>query len=179
MSKRRPVSLVICSHENHVRIEWAMGLKGTMMPMGRAVTTTVIGGHSINDARNLAFESAFADKAEFLFMYDYDVIPRRQDALSRILAAMDLNPDVSVMGGVYPRRTRGEPEPIVIAEPDRGRFWNRTISTSYRTTPSCGLISPENSTSAQPNARPLPMAPLQEQYSPSSCHTPSTPRHPG
>lgn len=124
MSKRRPVSLVICSHENHVRIEWAMGLKGMMMPMGRAVTTTVIGGHSINDARNLAFESAFAGGAEFLFMYDYDVIPRRHDALSRILAAMDLNPDVSVMGGVYPRRTRGEPEPIVIAEPGGGVSWD-------------------------------------------------------
>ena len=81
--------------------------------------------------------------------------------------------------GPLVRSVRTRASPIVIAEPDCGRSWYRTMSISYRTTPSCGLIWPENSTSPQPKARPLPKAPFQEQYSPSSCHTPSTPRHPG
>ena len=81
MTKRRPVTIAICSHDNQVHIEWAMGLKGMQHPMGRNITTMVIGGQSINDARNLAFEKAIEEGSEFLFMYDYDIVPRRQDHL--------------------------------------------------------------------------------------------------
>ena len=37
---------------------------------------------------------------------------------------MDLDPGVSVMGAVYPRRDRALPEPIVIGEADGGVSWD-------------------------------------------------------
>ena len=124
VTKRRPVTVVICSNDNQVRIEWAMGFKGMQHPMGRNITTMVIGGQSINDARNLAFEKAIEEGSEFLFMYDYDIVPRRQDVLSDMLSVMDLNKSISVLGGVYPLRDRAHPEPIVIAEEGGGVSWD-------------------------------------------------------
>ena len=118
-----PLLIAICTL-GRVRIEWAAAFTGQSAPFGRGLNPFVIMGMTTIDARNRAVEMAREKQAEYLMFWDDDVIPRDALCLERMMATIQVNKHVDVIGGVYPVR-RDVPNPIVVKSADAdGPFWD-------------------------------------------------------
>lgn len=119
----RPFEVAVASINEVVRLEWAVVFGNAALPSGLPVHLRTITGKSLLDARNGAVAGAIEREVEYLMFWDDDVVPRRQDALIQLYSAMVANPEISIIGGVYPRRKYAAPEPIVMHEKDGGAWW--------------------------------------------------------
>jgi hypothetical protein len=90
--------------------------------MGHEKEITISKGYDIEDSRNIVFQGALDDGSDYVFFYDDDMIPLRTDALYSLCNVITQNPEMDVLGAVYPRRT-SVPEPIVSKSEGAGVFW--------------------------------------------------------
>ena len=119
---RLSLYIAICSL-GQTRVEWGIGFAAQVRPMGRRhYMQSLEGFTNINHVRNVAVHIAMQKDAEYLMFYDDDVLPHNAHGMSKLLASLDQNPDVTVVGGVYPRRSH-EPEPLVVREYGGGTWW--------------------------------------------------------
>ncbi|KKL18392.1 hypothetical protein LCGC14_2475960, partial [marine sediment metagenome] len=66
-----------------------------------------------------------ASGQDFLMFYDDDILPRTQNDAGKLVQIMNQpeNANITVLGGVYPRKVPGLSEPIVVQKPDGGVWW--------------------------------------------------------
>ena len=116
------VTEVICTL-GAVRIEWAAAFAIHQVPMSCQRGTLVIEERTTVSARNHAMTEVM-DKTPggLLLFWDDDIIPRDRSTMARMIAAMNVHPEIDVLGGVYPTR-REVPEPIVVANAYEGAYW--------------------------------------------------------
>lgn len=110
----------ICTLGN-MRIEAVVPLMMTGMPLGQAQLFVVPVGYSIQDARNIAWYAAESQGWEYFMFWDDDVAPLKGGTVETLLEAMEQNPEIDILGGVYPAR-QNIPIPIVLKERN-GRPW--------------------------------------------------------
>lgn len=103
-----------------VRIEHEIAMMSHTWPNGYARQLSCIKGYSTCDARNLHMQIAKDEGVKYVMFWDDDIAPRWQSATSFMLAAMEEIEEIDVLGGVYPRRVKGFPEPIVFR---KGKVW--------------------------------------------------------
>lgn len=115
------IFIAVCTLGN-VRAEWAVGLSTMNCSMGRSQQLSLIKDLPTDDARNFAVALASALECEYLMFWDDDMIPRLTDAPKRLITAMDQNPEIDVISGVYPIR-RAVPEPCVVEKQGHGSYW--------------------------------------------------------
>ena len=121
-SMKLSLYIAVCTL-GQVRAEWALKFGAQVRPMGRRHYIQLLEGFTdINLVRNIAVYIAMQKGAEYLMFYDDDVLPHSAHNMSKLLSTMDQNPDVSVVGGVYPRRSH-MPEPLVVQERGGGTWW--------------------------------------------------------
>jgi glycosyltransferase involved in cell wall biosynthesis len=105
-----------------VRIEWATGFRIQAQPTGMNWDIINIMGHTCDDARNVSVQVAKDGHHEFVMFFDDDMVPYNELAFARLINGIVQNPEISALGGVYPRRY-GNYEPIVIRERGSGVWW--------------------------------------------------------
>ena len=105
-----------------VRIEHEISVAHTLWPMAKMAYHEAIIGLSIDDARNTAFTTAVDQDYEYVMFWDDDIISRDKNVIKLIVSAMDQNPEIDILGGVYPRRSEF-PEPIVCEVEGGGSWW--------------------------------------------------------
>lgn len=89
---------------------------------GRTRHLSLIKHMGIADARNFAVNIACSIDADYVMFYDDDMVPRLTDASNRLFTALDQNPEIDVISGVYPMR-RNLPEPVCVKEKGQGIWW--------------------------------------------------------
>ncbi len=115
--------LIACCTLGKVRIEHEMAVIHQAFPLGRTAKFRVFLGLTTVDGRNWAVKEAFDEDAEYLLYWDDDMIPRSPSAVAAITTPMAQNPEIDIVGGVYPMRRKDAPEPIVIKEKGEGIWW--------------------------------------------------------
>lgn len=103
-----------------VRVEQEIALLSHTWPNGISRQLSTIKGFSTCDARNLHVQIAKDEGVKYLMFWDDDIAPRSQSAVSLMVSAMEQIEDIDILGGVYPRRLKDFPEPIVVRE---GKTW--------------------------------------------------------
>jgi hypothetical protein len=114
------LAIAICSL-GAVRIEHEIMLLGVGMPLGQALAFIPAVGYGIQDARNIAWAGAEGAGYEYLMFWDDDVMPLAGHAAETLLETMDQNPEIDILGGVYPQR--GFPAPIVALDSSLKPWW--------------------------------------------------------
>jgi hypothetical protein len=94
-----------------------------VFPLGRTAMYRLFMGMDTCGARNWACREAAEEKAEYLLFWDDDMLPLSPSAFAALSTAMAQNPEIDVLGAVYPMRRRDAPEPIVIKENGEGVWW--------------------------------------------------------
>lgn len=121
--EQKPAVLTIATCSlGKVRIEWATNMFRLRKIIGMKTEQKIILNYPLCDARNLAIHEAMADGSEYLLFWDDDMLPHEGTATVKLLAEMQLHPEIDVIGGVYPPR-RDIPEPLVVKEKDQGTWW--------------------------------------------------------
>lgn len=108
-----------------LRAEHEVMMLGTGMPLGQAVGFVYALGYGIQDARNAAWGRAHDDPFgpyEYFMFWDDDVVPLEGGAAETLLETMDQNPEIDILGGVYPAR-QPIPSPIVQTEKNGKPWW--------------------------------------------------------
>lgn len=105
-----------------VRIEHEIMMLSTGMPLGQAQAFVVVKGYGIQDARNIAWAAAEGQGWEYFMFWDDDVIPITNATVETLLETMEQNPEIDILGGVYPAR-QSIPAPIVTIEPYGKPWW--------------------------------------------------------
>ena len=108
--------VVVCSL-GQVRIEWAISFALHPSPFGIGRHTLFVPNKTTVEARNYGVNAAWQTKAKYLMFWDDDMIPQDRFALERLYTTMSHNPQIDVIGGVYPIR-RDIASPIVIKDRD-------------------------------------------------------------
>ncbi len=114
---------VITATLGMMRIEVAVAQQRAIFPMSIERTIGTVVGRTTSEARNLAMKSAYKDHFEFLMFWDDDIVPHDAAAPSKLLNVMLNNPQVSVVGGVYPRKVPSTCEPIVLKDRGETAWW--------------------------------------------------------
>lgn len=104
-----------------VRIEHELAVMLSGMPLGQAQAIIPVVGYDIQDARNIAWNAAEGQGWEFFMFWDDDVLPLAGGAVETLLETMEQNPEIDILGGIYPAR-QNIPSPIVTLEAG-GRPW--------------------------------------------------------
>lgn len=105
-----------------MRVETLMMYIGLSMPLGQAVAYIAAVGYGIQDARNIIWNAAEGQGWEYLMFWDDDVVPLAGAAPETLLETMDQNPEIDILGGVYPAR-QNIPAPIVLKEKYGKPWW--------------------------------------------------------
>jgi hypothetical protein len=91
--------------------------------MWRTFRRSTIIGETTVDARNMAVKEAQDEGFDYLLFWDDDVIPRDREAVGHLLAVLDADSTIDVVGGIYPRKNTMEP---IVAKDDQkkiGVWW--------------------------------------------------------
>ena len=104
------------------RTEWGIRLSGHTWPVGMNRSHFAILGMVTCAARNFAVYLARKDKAQYLLFWDDDVLPRSVQATNDLVNAMAHNPEIDILGAVYPKRGMTA-DPIVVKEEGCGIWW--------------------------------------------------------
>lgn len=119
-----PGNIVIaCCTLGRIRVEHEMAVLHHAFPLGRTAQFRIFMGLTTVDGRNWAVKEAIDLDAEYLLYWDDDMIPRSPSAVDAVVTPMAQNPDIDIVGAVYPMRRKGAPEPIVIKEKGCGVWW--------------------------------------------------------
>ncbi len=106
-----------------VRAEWTAARETHTFPMWRTFKRTFITGETTVNARNIAVKEAQDEGFDYLFFWDDDVIPRDREAAGHLLAVLDADSTIDIVGGIYPRKNTMEP---IVAKDDQekaGVWW--------------------------------------------------------
>lgn len=123
--------VVVCSL-GKVRIEWAISFALQPSPFGIGRHTLFIPNKTTIEARNLAVQAARSTQSKYLMFWDDDMIPQDRFGLERLYTTMSHNPQIDVLGGVYPIR-RDIASPIVVK--DKGAtepYWGWQDGKAHR-----------------------------------------------
>ncbi len=115
--------LVMTATLGMMRIEVAVAQQRAVFPMSIERTIGTVVGRTTSEARNLAMKSAYADHFEFLLFWDDDIVPRDYAASAKLMNVLLHNPQVAVVGAVYPRKISSTCEPIVFKERGETPWW--------------------------------------------------------
>jgi glycosyltransferase involved in cell wall biosynthesis len=91
------------------------------MPLGQASLVIVPVGFGIQQARNLAWYRAGIEGWEYFMFWDDDM-EAPPGAVETMLETMEQNPEIDILGGVYPAR-QTIPAPIVLREKGGNPWW--------------------------------------------------------
>jgi glycosyltransferase involved in cell wall biosynthesis len=105
-----------------MRVEAAVPLLMSGMPLGQAQLFVIPVGYGIQDARNIAWNAAEGQGWEYFMFWDDDVAPLKGGTAETMLEAMEQNPEIDILGGVYPAR-QNIPSPIVLKQEHGGPWW--------------------------------------------------------
>ncbi len=105
-----------------LRVEHEAMMLSTGMPLGQAQAFVFVVGYGIQDARNYAWNAAEGQGWEYFMFWDDDVIPLSGGAVETMLETMEQNPEIDILGGVYPAR-QNIPAPIVTMEASGKPWW--------------------------------------------------------
>ena len=106
-----------------VRVEHEAAALAQTLPLWRTFKRTYIVGKTTVDARNMAVKQAQDEGFDYLFFWDDDVIPRDRLATQHLLAVLDADSTIDLVGGIYPRKVTMEP---IVAKDDgakNGVWW--------------------------------------------------------
>ncbi len=92
-----------------VRIEWAAAVLAQTLPLWRTFKRIIIVGQTTVDARNMAVKQAQDEGFDYLFFWDDDVVPHDKLATQHLVAVLDADPSIDLVGGIYPRKVTMEP----------------------------------------------------------------------
>ena len=106
-----------------VRIEWSAAALAQVLPLWRMFKRGIIVGQTTVDARNMAVKQAQDEGLDYLFFWDDDVIPRDKLATQHLLAVLDADPSIDLVGGIYPRKVTMEPIVAKDNEERSGVWW--------------------------------------------------------
>ena len=115
--------LIACCTLGRIRVEHEMAVLYQAFPLGRTAQYRVFMGVTTEEARNWACREALEEKAEYLLFWDDDMLPQTTSAVTALATALTQNPEIDVIGAVYPMRRKDAPEPIVIKAPGEGVWW--------------------------------------------------------
>lgn len=104
-----------------IRVEHEVMMSGVGLPLGQAMGRIYVKGYGIQDARNIAWNAAEGQGYEYMMFWDDDVVPLTGGAVETLLETMEQNPEIDILGGVYPVR-QSIPAPIVTKE-NSGKPW--------------------------------------------------------
>jgi hypothetical protein len=105
-----------------VRVERDVMFMAAGMPLGQACGFVFTVGYGIQDARNIAWNAAESQGWEYFMFWDDDVVPHAFGYVEMLLETMEQNPEIDILGGVYPAR-QGAPAPIVLKEKAGSPWW--------------------------------------------------------
>jgi hypothetical protein len=112
-----------------MRVEPMVYLSRCGTPLGQKRMQMWVIGHTTQDARNIAATYAQGKGYEYLMFWDDDVIPLPSAVMPKgfgaaevLLATMDQNPSIDILGGVYPAR-QVNPAPIVTVKALGEPWW--------------------------------------------------------
>lgn len=105
-----------------IRVEHEIMMAGVGLPMGQALGRVYVKGYGIQDARNIAFNGAVGMGYEYFMFWDDDCIPLGGGAVETMLETMEQNPEIDILGAVYPAR-QSIPAPIVAKDKSGGTWW--------------------------------------------------------
>jgi len=115
------LAVAVCTLGN-IRVEVAVPLMMSGMPLGQAQLFIIPVGYGIQEARNLAWYRADVEGWEYFMFWDDDVAPLKGGTVETMLEAMEQNPEIDILGGVYPAR-QNIPSPIVLKEEHGAPWW--------------------------------------------------------
>lgn len=115
--------LIACCTLGKIRVEHEMAVIYQVFPLGRTAKYRVFMGMETTAARNWACQEAKKEDSEYLLFWDDDMLPHSKSAVAALATAMTQNPEIDVLGAVYPMRRAAAPEPIVIKTPGDGVWW--------------------------------------------------------
>jgi len=92
-----------------VRIEHEVATLAQTLPLWRTFKRIIIVGKTTTDARNMAVKQAQDEGFDYLFFWDDDVIPHDRLATQHLVAVLDADPSIDLVGGIYPRKVTMEP----------------------------------------------------------------------
>jgi len=115
-----PAKLVVATCTlGKMRAESMVYLSRCGTPLGQKRMQLWVIGHTTQDARNIAATTAQGCGYEYLMFWDDDIVPKPSRVMPKgfgaaevLLATMDQNPEIDILGGVYPAR-QVNPAPIV------------------------------------------------------------------
>lgn len=105
-----------------IRVERDAIFMTTGMPLGQAQGFVFAVDYGIQDARNISYAAAESEGYEYVMFWDDDVVPHAVGYSEMMLGAMEQNPEIDILGGVYPAR-QGAAVPIVAMEKDGASWW--------------------------------------------------------
>lgn len=105
-----------------IRVEHEIMMTGVGLPMGQALGRVYVKGYGIQDARNIAWNAAEGMGYEYFMFWDDDCVPLSGGAVETMLETMEQNPEIDILGGVYPAR-QSIPAPIVTLESTGKPWW--------------------------------------------------------
>ena len=117
----RTIFSVTCTL-GRVRAEWAYDFSSQMPPMGRKMMVAFLTDMTTSDARNTGMAMAQFSDAQYVMFWDDDILPKDNEAIAKMVTAMDQHPEIDVLGGVYPCR-RQVCDPIVVKDGPYGGVW--------------------------------------------------------
>lgn len=106
-----------------VRIEWTVAALAQTLPLWRTFKRTVIVGKTTIDARNMAVKQAQEEGFDYLLFWDDDVVPHDKLAVQHLLAVIDADDSIDLVGGIYPRKVTMEPIVAKDNEEKSGVWW--------------------------------------------------------
>lgn len=115
--------VVVTATLGMMRIEVSLAQQKAVFPMSIVRTLGAVVGKTTSVARNLAVKAAHAEHIEYLMFWDDDILPHDVAAPTKLMNVMLNNPQVSVVGGVYPRKVDSTREPIVFRERGETAWW--------------------------------------------------------
>lgn len=105
-----------------MRAETMVYLSRCGTPLGQKRMQMWVIGHTTQDARNIAATTTQGKGYEYLMFWDDDIVPHAFGSAETLLATMDQNPEIDILGGVYPAR-QVNPAPIVTQKPLGEPWW--------------------------------------------------------
>jgi hypothetical protein len=106
-----------------VRIEHEVAMLAQTLPLWRTFKRIIIVGKTTVDARNMAVKQAQDEGFDYLFFWDDDVIPHDKLATQHLVAVLDADSSIDLVGGIYPRKDTMEPIVAKDNEARSGVWW--------------------------------------------------------
>lgn len=110
-----------------ITIEWQRAVKNLLIPTNINMVQVIEDGKEVGEARQHCVEQvmAMANRPEFIFFLDYDVLPA-YDAIVKLLMRARHYPDYDIFAGVYTLKSPVA-EPLIYKGWGNGPFWDWTV----------------------------------------------------